>query len=329
MSFIKTDFGPIGTLTPARRGWLNPKQNLPSLIDKYEFKNDIGKPSVQKAKFNPDPHELDEERGLKEITPRKHVSSQTMKNYIDLKLAEVNQLLKAPDLADDHELLLGARATALQHWKCQVEKDGYQGSVDQEFKKDFVAWLRGFGKAEDIKRTPWGVEAVPDEEVEAYVTSIFNTKFDFIELIQSLILKAEYGGGLQGVNEHYLYFKYIVRGGWEDADEADYLPDYVEYFKTLQEQDLKDRAAINQKKDLSAFSKLNLRYDSSYTDEEKEHIIGLKNALKFITPNEDDGYFEQLRHNNQLLVSARLDEIKKQTESYVEEARQRNTLNLL
>lgn len=40
------------------------------------------------------------------------------------------------------------------------------------------------------------------------------------------IYKANGLGGLEGIDEHYIYFKYVIRGDWEDIQSAEFLYDF-------------------------------------------------------------------------------------------------------
>lgn len=112
-----------------------------------------------------------------------------------------NALLESSQLSTEE-------AKGLQIWKANLLASTIGPHVKKQFVKDFWAWLLGRGTEEDVKKTPWGRQSLADDpEVEQYV-SMFPTKMQ--EYRVKLFLLASRRP--LGINECYLYYKYIVRG---------------------------------------------------------------------------------------------------------------------
>jgi hypothetical protein len=69
---------------------------------------------------------------------------------------------------------------------------------------------------------------VKETSVIKYLNSFLDAKFDFIKAIHLLLAKGDMMG-LDNIYEYFLYYKYIVRGGWENIDDADFLHDWNRY----------------------------------------------------------------------------------------------------
>lgn len=115
-------------------------------------------------------------------------------------------------------------------WKTNLEASTIGPHVKKAFVKDFWAWLCGRGRPEDVVKTPWGRQPLTDDpEVEAYV-SLFPRKMQAFRLKLFLLASRR----PLGINECYLYFKYIVRGDVNatDRDEAfnsEFLKDWQQF----------------------------------------------------------------------------------------------------
>jgi hypothetical protein len=213
-----------------RNGWLNPKRNLPDLIKKNEVYQSKEELNALVSKFMVPRSELENEVRLSEMTPRDKVKKESIDRYINTKIKHAVDELNAGNHSDGAHADLTAKIYAYEVIKLQSAKEDHASSVDKDFKLKFYKWLSGNGEPEDVLRTPWGNQRIPDEEVEAYLVSFLQAKLDFTFLLQDLVIKAYNGGGLQGIKEHYLFYKYIVAGGWESADMNDYMDDYSDYF---------------------------------------------------------------------------------------------------
>lgn len=213
-----------------RKGWLNPKRNLPDLIKKNEiFKSKSDLDALVK-KFTAPRSELEKEVRLEEITPRDKVKKDSVDRYINTKIRQILDEIKSGRVDVSRKTQLEAQLAAYERLRIEDSLGSHSDGVDSNFKLKFYKWLQGQGEPEDIIRTPWGNQKIPDEEVEAYLLSFLTAKLDFTFLLQDLVIKAYYGGGLQGIKEHYLFYKYIVTGGWEMGNLNDFMDDYADYF---------------------------------------------------------------------------------------------------
>lgn len=193
------------------RGILSSRQGKPNQM----YLNKVGS-----TKFSAPEHELDTEKFLDKITPRSHVMQKHVKTFIEGQKDRVAYTYGATD----RDLAL-AKLVAWEMWQVQLLQDSLEKETEKSFTKEFYAWLKGCGLEEDHQKTPWGRQKVIDAECKEYVSSFVDAKLDFMAKIQAIVAKANVTN-LQGVGEHYLYFKYVVRGGWEDRDSAEFMNDY-------------------------------------------------------------------------------------------------------
>lgn len=110
----------------------------------------------------------------------------------------------------------GPEVNALLLWKHNFTLENAKDHVKQEFVRDFWGWLLGRGKAKDhdLKVTPWGRASLTDDpEVQAYVDSFYIKMHEFRVKLQLLRMRRPIG-----INQVYLFFKYIVRGAEVDMD---------------------------------------------------------------------------------------------------------------
>lgn len=200
------------------RGALNPKKGAGNDI----FQKEV----LDTKKFLAPKHELDLEKVLEMITPRDHVKKEAISNFYTNKITRLGKEWASttdPAKRKDFE----AKIAALNMWKEQGVEKAAEGEVNKAFRLDFYKWLNGHGEEEDHQKTPWNRQRIPDAEIQAYLKSFTDARYDFIAKLEQLIYKAAPGGrGLEGINEHYLYFKYVIRGGWQNCDEAEFLKDY-------------------------------------------------------------------------------------------------------
>jgi hypothetical protein len=185
------------------------------------------KQSIANEKFVVPKNELQMEEFLKNITPRNAVKQKAVKKFIRNKM---NTLSKLVANSGSDRALHTSELNAWGMWLTNLEAEQLEGKEDHQFTIDFYAWLRGRGGDREHDMTPWGRQRIEDPEVKAYLMSFVDAKFDFLEAIQKLVYKANWGGGLDGIAEHYIYYKYIIRGGWKDRSSAEFLHDYNKYF---------------------------------------------------------------------------------------------------
>lgn len=99
-----------------------------------------------------------------------------------------------------------------------------QKVMDEEFKKDFIAWLCGRGTVVDVSRTAFGrmpLMGLPG--VQNYLSEFTDMKCRFGKEVTVLKERGPYD-----LRTAYLYFKYIVRD--KNPSEDEYLSDFNIYF---------------------------------------------------------------------------------------------------
>lgn len=173
---------------------------------------DIG---TDAKKYRPGLDPLEKEATIMDIQPIGLEESERMMKMI-------NRLLEKGGLRN-------AEKNAFQFWKAQLAVDNMKGLVKREFLRDFWAWLLGRGKESDHKKCPWYRQSLAnDEEVAVYCDTFLVKRTEFQIKLQLLRMRHPVG-----INQHYLYFKYVVRGEEPDADH--FLEDwqlFVEEFET-------------------------------------------------------------------------------------------------
>ena len=174
--------------------------------------------SSQSSKYHPGPDPLEQEPSLKMIQPTS--AQQTAETLVLLdKMME-----KTSDPAEK---------SALKMWKSMFKADQIGGVVAQEFTRDFWGWLLGRGKEADHKKSPWyRASLCHDKEVSAYVDSFLSKMHEF--QLKLAVLKFRQP---VGINQHYLYFKYIVRG--ESITQTSFLSDWALFVDEFWEARLK------------------------------------------------------------------------------------------
>ena len=175
---------------------------------------------AQREKFKKPQSEFDTEKMLKAIQPRDVVKRKQIKEYLKLKVDEFNTQGKK------------SLAAAYQKWIAQFDVESLETQINSDFTVDFQKWLLGVGKPEDHQRTPWGKQRVHDKECNAYLSVFLDARFEFTNKLQEMLYKAKGLGGLDGIEEYYMFFKYIVRGGWDDEKLfADWLSEWRSWAK--------------------------------------------------------------------------------------------------
>ena len=151
-------------------------------------------------KYLPGLDPLEKESSVTNIQPLGKVEADRM-----MKL--INRLLAKGGLSP-------AEKKAFYFWKANLVVENAQGVIHQEFMRDFWAWLLGRGKETDHKKSPWYRQSLcNDSEVAAYVDAFVTKRHDFQVKLQLLGMRHP-----KGINQHYLYFKYKVRGEEPTSD---------------------------------------------------------------------------------------------------------------
>jgi hypothetical protein len=179
------------------------------------------------TKFEVPKSEFEREQFLNELVPRDHVWNRKMRDFVKEKIRDSSEIpgeiLKDPKhkgTVYEHV----ARNIAWQFWLSKLEMEEEGGKIKAEFNRNFHRWLMGVGTKEDIQKTPWGKQAVKDKEVLAYLGNFVDAKYDFLHAMQKLTARAMMGN-LEGIHQHYLFYKYIVAGEWTNKD-AGFLSDW-------------------------------------------------------------------------------------------------------
>ena len=151
-------------------------------------------------KFFPGLDPLEKEASITNIQPLGKVEADRM-----MKL--INRLLAKGGLS-------AAEKKAFYFWKANLVVENAQGVIHQEFMRDFWAWLLGRGKESDHVKSPWYRQSLcNDSEVAAYVDSFVTKRHEFQVKLQLLSMRHPVG-----INQHYLYYKYVIRGEPPNSD---------------------------------------------------------------------------------------------------------------
>ena len=174
-------------------------------------------------KFKKPLSEFDHEKMLQSITPRSHKKRQQIIDYLDYKI--LNTDVASPI----HK--------AYTHWRVKMDVDKLDQNADDDFTREFQRWCLGVGSVAEHQKTPWGRKRIEDTEIKSYLMLFLNARLEFMRTLEMLYAKAKMGQ-LRGINEYYLFYKYLVRGGFEfrlnangnptfnDSDMADWLVDW-------------------------------------------------------------------------------------------------------
>lgn len=179
------------------------------------------------TKFEVPKSELEREQFLNDLVPRDHVWNRKMRDFVKEKIrdsAEIPSEILADPKQRSTVYEKVARNIAWQFWLSKLEMEEEGGKIKAEFNRNFHRWLMGVGTKEDIQKTPWGKQAVKDKEVLAYLGNFVDAKYDFLHAMQKLTARAMMGT-LEGIHQHYLFYKYIVAGEWTSKD-AGFLSDW-------------------------------------------------------------------------------------------------------
>ncbi len=169
--------------------------------------------NAQIKKYSVPPSELDMEKFMKSISPLSGEKNAYIKKFLELEIKEA--------VASGNK----GREQALNIWKTNIKKKTLEAQIDHEFAINFYWWLQGRGRPIDHQKTPWGTKPIRDEQVLDYISIFLEAKIDFQQKLFKLS-KAHELGQLQGINDYYLFYKYIVCGH-ADLNEAEFLKDYA------------------------------------------------------------------------------------------------------
>lgn len=179
-------------------------------------------------KFKKPLSEFDHEKMLESITPRDHMKRKQIIDYLDYRISQCEKN--------------SSIQIAYSYWRTKLDVDSLEGKINNDFTKEFQRWLLGIGSIAEHQKTPWGRKRVDDPEVKNYLKLFLDARLEFMRVMETLWYKAKMGL-IRGVNEHYLFYKYLVRGGlkfdrtapdpYQDADESDWLVDW-RYWTSLQ-----------------------------------------------------------------------------------------------
>lgn len=178
-------------------------------------------------KFKHEMHEFKMEDFLEQLTPRNHVKKENIKNFVKKQKEKMQKLDKK------------AEAAAWAFWESEMDVKNFETKQDKDFVTDFQMWLLGKGRVEDHQKTPWYKKRCYDPECEYYLSTMLDAKYGFLRELNILLIKGKMNA-LKGINEFYMYFKYIVRGEWDKIEAADFMHDWnrlmmkVDYLKPRQ-----------------------------------------------------------------------------------------------
>jgi hypothetical protein len=164
-------------------------------------------------KWLPGNSEWDYEKLLRNISPVDKKRKKLMDKWLSKKEEEA---INKGDKATISSIKMHKFLLALQDSEKQIEKD---------FLIDFYKWLLGKGTRTDKKRTPWdGPLMFPD--VRQYIFSFIEARHDaMLELIKLQTF------GPDDLPSAYIYFKFIVRGGYQNLDDDAYLSEFIDLTK--------------------------------------------------------------------------------------------------
>jgi hypothetical protein len=181
----------------AQRGPLNPNKVNKAYLDE-----------VLKKKFSVMPHDLKTEEQLEQMVNKGITKTKALRDFVDSRIKE------AVDPLDKQAWIM---------YSVLLKVEDLEGSVDKEFVMGFLKWLQGKGRDEDHQKTPWYRTPIKHPAVDAFLTAWAREKADYFKQLDTI--KHMPYLGFQTINEFYLYYKYIVRGKFDDDSDYDWMPD--------------------------------------------------------------------------------------------------------
>ena len=132
------------------------------------------------------------------------------------QLAIVDAILQEPGLKQEEY-------KAMLVWKTNLRAAQIKPTIHEEWLQDFWKWLLGRGKDTDHAKTWWHRQSLADDpEVCAYIEAFVVKMTEFKIKLEVLRRRRP-----KGINESYLYFKYIVRGA--PTDKTNFLEDWQHF----------------------------------------------------------------------------------------------------
>jgi hypothetical protein len=199
-------------------------------VNRGIFNGNSGNQAFDKTiaeKFKKPLSEFDHEKMLQSITPRDHIKRKQIMDYLDYRISQCEKN--------------SSMQIAYSYWRTKMDVDSLEGKINNDFTKEFQRWLLGIGSIAEHQKTPWGRKRVDDTEVKNYLKLFLDARLEFMRVMETLWYKSKMGL-IKGVNEYYLFYKYIIRGGlkydktaadpYADADESDWLVDW-RYWTTI------------------------------------------------------------------------------------------------
>lgn len=153
----------------------------------------------------------------------------TLKDMEPTQAQEHSKMLEVVNLLIDDPKVVGEEKKALSVWKANLLASTIGSHVKKAFVRDFWAWLVGQGTQQDVDRTFWGRRPLTDDpEVERYI-SLFPAKMQEYRVKLYLLANRR----PIGINECFLFYKYIVRGDFkvDSGFDAEFLKDWQTFGK--------------------------------------------------------------------------------------------------
>lgn len=160
--------------------------------------------------------EFDMEEQLRRIEISEPEMKKRMRSYWKARIQRLEIKFAAAETDAEKEKYRG-KLRALKLIKHQEKKE-VKEHLNQNFARDFRAWLIGKGLSRDHNKTKWGRQSLARlPGVSEYINSFAQVKFD---LFKKLTYLNEFGP--HDLNEAYLYYKYLVVGDIEDFYRTDF-----------------------------------------------------------------------------------------------------------
>lgn len=166
------------------------------------------------TKFDAGTDPLEDELGMSKIVPLQGTERTMMLKY----------LKKMEKRAAN-----SAERNAIVFHRMQIQLQGSDAIVHHEFLRDWWSWMIGRGRQKDHDRTWWGRQSLTDDrEVAAYLDKFVMKAHEYRLKLQIMRMRRP-----KGINETYLYYKYIVRG--DEPHTTNYLADFELFLEQFQD----------------------------------------------------------------------------------------------
>jgi hypothetical protein len=136
-------------------------------------------------------------------------------NVIDL--AKIENVLKANAFSSPKEKQMWELKKRQLEWAVEIGED--EATIEQ----DFRMWLVGKGKENDHMNTPWyrTPQNMRIKGCNDFLTLGLDVQFEFMAQLMLLEMR-----GPADLDSAWLYFKYIVRGGFDNPDTMAFIKDW-------------------------------------------------------------------------------------------------------